>query len=68
MCDDIVLIVHGAPGPPLLVHGLLQLGDVLLGLRALGDQLLEHWGGQGLGPGLRKVSGNPSSYRSQRST
>ena len=37
--DDIVLIAHGPPGAPLLLHVLLQLGDVLLGHVGLAQQV-----------------------------
>ena len=42
--NDVVLIVHGAPRLPLLVHRPLQLGHVLLGRGALRDHLGENGG------------------------
>ena len=42
--DDVVLVGHGAPRPPLLLHTLLQLGDVLLGHVGLTHQLRQHGG------------------------
>ena len=42
MLDDIVLMAHGPPGPPLLLHVLIQLDDVLLGQ-------LDHTGPRGRG-------------------
>ena len=56
--DDIVLIAHGPPGPPLLLHVLLQLGDVLLGHVGLAQQVHQDGGevGGGVGgPGVRGV-------------
>ena len=58
MLDDIVLMAHGPPGPPLLLHVLLQLGDVLLGHVGLAQQVHQDGGevvgGVG-GPGVRGV-------------
>ena len=42
--DDIVLIAHGSPGPPLLLHVLLQLGDILLGDVGLAEQVHQDGG------------------------
>ena len=56
--DDIVLIAHGSPGPPLLLHVLLQLGDVLLGDVGLAQQVHQDRGevvGGMRGPGVRGV-------------
>ena len=39
MLDDIILIAHGPPGPPLLLHTLLQLSTVLLAHRGLAQHL-----------------------------
>ena len=56
--DDIVLIAHGSPGPPLLLHVLLQLGDVLLGHVGLAQQVHQDGGevvGGVAGPGVGGV-------------
>ena len=56
MLDDIVLIAHGPPGPPLLLHVLIQLDDVLLGqLDHTGPRGGGGVGGGVGGPGVRGV-------------
>ena len=65
MLDDIVLIAHGSPGPPLLLHVLLQLGDVLLGHVGLAQQVHQDGGevvgGVG-GPGVGSVGHDGTNY------
>ena len=56
--DDIVLMAHGPPGPPLLLHVLIQLDDVLLGHVGLAQQVHQDGGevvGGVRGPGVRGV-------------
>ena len=56
--DDVVLVGHGAPRPPLLLHTLLQLGDVLLGDVGLAEHVHQDRGEvvEGVrGPGVRRV-------------
>ena len=56
MLDDIVLMAHGPPGPPLLLHVLIQLDDVLLGqLDHTGPRGRGGVGGGVGGPGVRGV-------------
>ena len=57
MSDDIVLIVHRAPRFPLLIHGPLQLGHVLLGRRTLRDHLREDGGKVCQGVGRPRMRG-----------
>ena len=63
--DDIVLIAHGSPGPPLLLHVLLQLGDVLLGHVGLAQQVHQDGGevvgGVG-GPGVGSVGHDGTNH------